>query len=207
LEGKEVAKAFLWRELPLRWPTKLVSCDKQKSSQASDVTGQEIKESMKRITLLLMVAATVLLAASGIAWAVTKTCPPDPKNCWGTSGADVLKSTSKNNNMLGKGGNDTYTRFGRSNSGYDVILDSGGRDKLTLFRYSQSEVKPRSFNVDVNNNGKPDALVLVLVPDRPSNRNRVAIGDFWDDTRSKPPYRRGPGYIESILFVEDLPAG
>jgi hypothetical protein len=175
--------------------------------QASDVTRKEIRESMRRIALVLMVTASVLLAASGIAWAVTKTCPPDPKMCWGTSGADVLKNTSKNNNMLGKGGNDTYTRFGRSNSGYDVILDSGGRDKLTLFHYSQSEVKPRSFNVDVNNNGKPDALVLLLVPDRPSNRNRVAIGDFWDDTRSKPPYRRGPGYIESILFVEDLPAG
>jgi hypothetical protein len=38
---------------------------------------------MRRITLLLMVMASTLLVASGVAWAVTKTCPPQP-------GEDVL---------------------------------------------------------------------------------------------------------------------
>jgi hypothetical protein len=58
---------------------------------------------MRRIALLLMVMASTLLVASGVAWAVTKTCPPAPKECKGTSGADVLKSTSKDNNMGGRG--------------------------------------------------------------------------------------------------------
>jgi hypothetical protein len=59
---------------------------------------------MRRITLLLMVMASTLLVASGVAWAVTKTCPPSPaKMCWGTSGADVLKGTSKDNLMAAKG--------------------------------------------------------------------------------------------------------
>ena len=74
---------------------------------------------MRRIALLLMVMASTLLVASGVAWAVTKTCPPAPKKCNGTSGADVLKSTSKNNDMLGKGGNDTYTNFVKGSSGLD----------------------------------------------------------------------------------------
>jgi hypothetical protein len=31
---------------------------------------------MRRIALLFMVMASTLLVASGVAWAVTKTCPP-----------------------------------------------------------------------------------------------------------------------------------
>ncbi len=147
---------------------------------------------MRHIALLLMLMASVLLAASGLAWAVTKTCPPDPKKCWGTSGADVLKSTSKNNDMLGKGGNDTYTNFVRGNSGRDGIYDSGGRDKLVLTNYSRSEVKFEA--VDWNNNGKPDSLGLRLG----GSQNTVLIADFYDDTRSKPPWRFGPGNIEVI---------
>ena len=59
---------------------------------------------MRRIALLLMVMASTLLVASGVAWAVAKTCLPEPKECKGTSGADVLKSTSRNNYMYGEGG-------------------------------------------------------------------------------------------------------
>jgi hypothetical protein len=62
---------------------------------------------MRRIALVLVVMASVLLATSGVAWAVTKTCLPAPKKCWGTSGSDVLKSTSKDNYVFGKGSNDT----------------------------------------------------------------------------------------------------
>src|SRR5215210_4089104 len=102
----------------------------------------------KRITLLLMLMASTLLVASGVAWAVTKTCPPTPKKCLGTSGADVLKSTSRNNWMYGKGGNDTYTHFVRGNSGNDGIIDSGGKDHLLLLNYTQSEV--RLFYSDIN---------------------------------------------------------
>jgi len=140
-----------------------------------------------------MVLAAALLSASGVAWAVTKTCPPDPKVCAGTSGADVLKSTSKDNNMKAKGGNDTYTNFVRSNVGKDKIKDTGGRDKLVLTDYLKSEVKTRSL--DANKNGKVDSVVFFLGK---GSQNWVALLGFYDDTRSKPPFRRGPGYIEGI---------
>jgi hypothetical protein len=149
---------------------------------------------MKRIALLLMVMASALLAASGVAWAVTKTCPPYPKKCWGTKGADVLKSTSKDNLMLAKGGNDTYTHFVRGNSGHDQIYDSGGKDKLLLTNYLKSEVK--AYPQDFNNNGKPDDLALVLGK---GLKNQVIIEFYFDDTRSKPPYRPGFGAV-NIYF-------
>jgi hypothetical protein len=157
--------------------------------------GKEIRESMRRITLLLMPMATVLLAASGVAWAVTKTCPPDPTICWGTRGADVLKSTNKANSMAGKGGNDTYTHFVRGNFGRDGIYDSGGRDQLVLSNYSRSEIKWVS-DLDLNNNGRADSVVFQ--PGRSWRQNYVLVANYWDDTRSKPPFKRGPGYIEVL---------
>jgi hypothetical protein len=149
---------------------------------------------MRRIAVLLMVMASVLLAASGVAWAVTKTCPPAPKKCWGTKGADVLKSSSKDNYMFGKRGNDTYTHFVRGNSGHDLIYDTGGKDKLLLTNYSNSEVRGRPYDVD--NNGKPDGLQVKLGK---GNQNQLIIGNYFDNTKSKPPFYRGPGYIEDIL--------
>ena len=153
---------------------------------------------MRRIALLLMVMASTLLVASGVAWAVTKTCPPEPKPCNGTSGADVLKSTSQNNDMTGKGGNDTYTNFVRGNSGVDDIFDSGGKDKVVLTAYSKSEVFKLASPVDyLTKNGKPDSLVLPL--DK-KGKNGIIILGFYDDTKSKAPLRPGVGYIEVFQF-------
>src|SRR5215213_6920252 len=163
---------------------------------------------MRRIALLLMVMASTLLVASGVAGAATKTCPPEPKQCKGTSGADVLKSTSKNNDMVGKGGNDTYTNFVRGNSGNDVITDYGGRDKLLLTNYRSSEIS--SAVLDQSGNGKADALGYILGSGgqstqrlqtwdflNPPGKNTIQIAAYFDDTRSKPPFRRGYGYIET----------
>jgi hypothetical protein len=152
---------------------------------------------MRRITLLLMVMASTLLVASGVAWAATKTCPSAPKNCNGTSGADVLKSTSKDNNMIGKGGNDTYTNFVRGNSGVDTIFDIAGKDILVLTAYSKSEVLKRATPYDTNKNGKPDTLVLPLDS---KGKNGIIIAGFYDDTKSKAPLRPGPGHIEGFQF-------
>ena len=145
-----------------------------------------------------MVMASTLLVASGVAWAVTKTCPPAPKLCNGTNGVDVLKSTSKDNNMVGKGGNDTYTNFARGNSGVDFILDSGGKDKLLLTNYSQFGTSA----LDVNKNGKADSLGIYLDPK--GVKNAVLIRLYFDDEKSIPnkpkTWRAGFGFIEVIQF-------
>jgi hypothetical protein len=157
---------------------------------------------MRRIALLLMVMASTLLVASGVAWAVTKTCSPTPKKCKGTSGADVLKSSSSDNWMYGKGGNDTYTHFERAGSGYDGIIDSGGKDKLLLTQYNDWEVKLRWY--DINENGKADALGIHL--DKKGWKNFVMIYDYYDDTKSgNCPCPRGRGYIEHIKYGYVIP--
>jgi hypothetical protein len=151
---------------------------------------------MKRIALLFMVMTSTLLVASGVAWAVTKTCPTAPKKCLGTSGADVLKSTSKNNYMYGEGGNDTYTNFVKGNSGQDSIVDSGGKDKLLLTNYTKIGTAP----LDLNENGKADSLGVYLDPKGKPIKNVVGILNYYDDTKSKPPFPRGPGYVEFIVI-------
>jgi len=147
---------------------------------------------MRRITLLLMLMAIGLLAVSGVAWAVTKTCPPEPKVCYGTSGSDVLKNTKERNAMAGKAGNDTYTNFLKSIAGKDSIGDDSGKDTLQLTDYSKSELK--TAPADVNNNGKADTLIIFLG----SQQNWVGLLDYYDDSSSQPPFPTGGGYIEVI---------
>ena len=145
---------------------------------------------MRRITLLLIVMATALLAVSGVAWAVTKRCPPEPQECLGTNRDDVLKSSSQDNNMIGQAGNDTYTNFVKGASGFDMIVDTSGTDKLLLTEYAESEVK--RVLVDIDKNGKDDSLFLMLG----GEQHRVAIANYYDQGTTKP----GPGYIEVIQF-------
>jgi hypothetical protein len=148
---------------------------------------------MRRITLLLMLMAIgLLLAVSGVAWAKTITCPPEPQVCQGTNGNDVLKNTKERNAMEGKAGNDTYTNFLKSIAGKDTIGDAAGTDTLVLTDYSRSELK--TGVADVNNNGKADTWVIFLG----SQQNWVALLDYFDDTRSEPPFPTGGGYIEVI---------
>lgn len=150
---------------------------------------------MRRLTLLLLLTASVLLAASGVAWAVTKTCPPRSKGfCLGTSGADVLKSTSRNNDMLGLAGNDTYTNFVRGKSGHDAIRDKAGRDKLVLTKYRDREL--RLYYLDKNNNRKIDSVWIVLG----SYKNSVVIENHFDDRSRQCPCKPGFGYIENVLY-------
>jgi len=153
---------------------------------------------MRRITLLLIVMATALLAVSGVAWAVTKTCPPSPKKCLGTKGADVLKSTSSDNLMIGGSGNDTYTNFVKGNSGSDQIQDSGGTDKVLLTNYSAASLTHGPLDLDKN--GKADSLAIFLDPK--GTKNVVVILNYYDNNKSIPnkpgTWTRGPGYIEHI---------
>jgi hypothetical protein len=158
------------------------------------------RRAMKSITFLLAIMATALLVASGVAWAVTKPCPPTPKKCLGTSGADVLKSTSKNNKMLGKGGNDTYTNFVKPKTGYDTINDTGGKDKLVLTDYTRDEIYGHTLCLDEDADGKTDGVWIDIPPspDRPKIKNAVKVLNYFNDKDRGCPGVRGPGYIENI---------
>ena len=150
---------------------------------------------MRRVTLLLTVMATALLVASGVAWAgVTKTCPPAPEDCLGTRTADVLKSTSRDNEMFAKAGGDTYTNFAFANFGKDIIADTSGTDKLMLTNYPKRGAK--FFPLDLNENGNPDS---VLIEPGRSSQHWVAVLGFFADTAQLNP---GPGFIESIRFKD-----
>jgi hypothetical protein len=115
---------------------------------------------MKRITLLLTVMATALLVASGVAWAVTKTCPPHLQVCSGTSGDDVLKSTSQDNNMYGKEGNNTYTNYVRRNSRADLMGAAGEQPP-------SASVSPMILGGTQVPNGKYPFMVAILDKRKP----------------------------------------
>ena len=156
---------------------------------------------MRRITLLLMLMAIGLLAVSGVAWAVTKTCPPAPQKCTGTPGNDVLSSSPEDNNMEGLAGNDTYTNFVKPTSGTDVISDAAGTDKLVLTNYTPAELT--GYCLDANENGNGDTLYIDIPPKDPQNgdpNNAVIVVGYYDDQTQGKCAGQGPGYIEDIQF-------
>jgi hypothetical protein len=67
--------------------------------------------------LVVAIMALSLLAASGVALAVTKI---------GTNGPDTLSGTNGSDNLLGRGGNDTLF----SRAGSDTLLGGPGKDRL-----------------------------------------------------------------------------
>ena len=70
---------------------------------------------MRRAVLLLATMALVMLAAGGVALAVTKI---------GTDGPDTLRGTNKADNLIGKGGNDRLFSL----AGRDTLLGGTGKD-------------------------------------------------------------------------------
>jgi hypothetical protein len=149
-----------------------------------------------------MLMAIALLAVSGVAWAVTKTCPPDPQKCVGTSGNDVLSSSPEDNTMEGLAGNDTYTNFVKPTSGYDSINDAAGTDKLVLTNYTAAELT--IYNADTNGNGMVDSVYIDIPPKDPDPGNDVNNGllliNHFDDKKQQCPCGQGPGYIEDVQF-------
>jgi hypothetical protein len=93
--------------------------------------------------------------------------------------------------MIGKRGWDTYYIGAGPKFGNDVILDTGGYRDETSVPFERSTAK--GWDLDLNNNGKIDAYSI-------SGRGQgtLTILDCYDDTRSKPPFCRGPGYIEIV---------
>jgi Ca2+-binding RTX toxin-like protein len=70
---------------------------------------------MRRAILLVAMMALTLLAASGVALAVTKI---------GTNGPDTLRGTNRADNLIGKGGNDILLGL----AGNDQLLGGAGKD-------------------------------------------------------------------------------
>jgi Ca2+-binding RTX toxin-like protein len=100
---------------------------------------------VKRTLLLLSVVVATLIAASGVAFAVSKVCPSgstEANPCSGTTGIDTLIGTSGpdyikglagndkisggagNDTTDGGGGNDTYSY--KDGWGHDLLRDTGG---------------------------------------------------------------------------------
>lgn len=78
---------------------------------------------MRRITLLLVAVSVAVLAASGVALAVTKTCPGD---CTGTNNADRLSGSSANQTIKGLQGNDSISGY----RGNDDVVGGRGDDAV-----------------------------------------------------------------------------
>jgi Ca2+-binding RTX toxin-like protein len=81
---------------------------------------------MRRTMLLLATMALTLMAASGVALAVTKI---------GTNGPDTLRGTNRSDTLVGRGGNDRlFSLAGRDNllggPGKDVVF--GGNERLEI---------------------------------------------------------------------------
>src|SRR5919112_1904238 len=70
---------------------------------------------MRRTILLVATMALTLLAASGVALAVTKI---------GTDGPDTLRGTNRDDALIGKGGNDILLAL----AGKDTLLGGPGKD-------------------------------------------------------------------------------
>ena len=87
---------------------------------------------MRRMVMLLGVTALLVLAAAGVALAVTKTCQNVP--CNGTSERDVLYERLGNgthDRIFGYRGNDSINAntFRQDD---DRVLGDGGRDRLMV---------------------------------------------------------------------------
>lgn len=86
---------------------------------------------MKKTFLLLVVMATALVLASGVAWAATIRC--DGGKCRGTQKDDKIVGTDRRDNVSARGGkDDIYLRGGADQAsggqGADKILGNDGSD-------------------------------------------------------------------------------
>jgi Ca2+-binding RTX toxin-like protein len=106
---------------------------------------------VKRTILLLSVMMATLIAASGVALAVSKVCPSGSTQSnpcsgttaidtlLGTSGVDYIKGLAGNDKISGGAGNDTTDGGGGNDTysykegwGQDTVIDSGGTDALNF---------------------------------------------------------------------------
>ena len=90
---------------------------------------------MRRAILLLSTVALAMLLASGIAWAVDKTCQADT-DCFGTKEADDLTGSNGNDRIFGLGGPDLIRGLASDDrisggSGDDDVRGQGGRDGIS----------------------------------------------------------------------------
>jgi Ca2+-binding RTX toxin-like protein len=78
---------------------------------------------MRRIVLVVAAIAVALLAASGVALAVTKECPGD---CVGTNNQDRLSGSGNDQTMQGLGADDSISGY----RGDDRVEGDGGADAV-----------------------------------------------------------------------------
>ncbi len=125
--------------------------------------GQQKTMVMKRTLVLLAAMLAALMAASGVAFAVSKVCPTGTtlqNPCSGTTGIDTLIGTSGPDYMRGLAGNDKISGGG----GNDTTDGGGGND---TYSYKQG------FGTDtlIDASGSADHL----------NFSAVTVSDVWAD--------------------------
>lgn len=121
--------------------------------------------------------ATALVVASGVAIAVTKTCPfagfttPSNPSCIGTNDADVLTGGTSSSGANGadyiqaRGGNDKITGDRFSNTGRDDKLDGGSGNDTYFFKGSKlgnDTIVDSSGTDTVNFSTVPAPVAIIL---------------------------------------------
>ena len=126
---------------------------------------------MRRTILLLNTMAIAMLLASGIAWAVDKTCQAHT-DCFGTNQADKLTGSSGNDRIFGLGGpdlilgmagNDRLSGGGggdevRGGAGADHILGGSGADALFGGKGNEKTIKSGQTSPGIIGGRGPDLL-------------------------------------------------
>jgi len=104
---------------------------------------------MRRITLLLMLMAIALLAATGVALAKTVIGGPGPNTINGSSAADYLEGRGGNDfirgyagkdRILGQDGNDILGGGPTREAGVDSVQGGHGNDTISIYN------KPRALD-------------------------------------------------------------
>jgi len=118
----------------------------------------------------------------------------------GSSGADTLDGGLGNDQLEGGLGDDTY-RFTRGD-GADVVLDTGGADRLEIAGYARAEV---SFSR--TGASSPDLVIELSDGDRITLLNAFTTGTIETISLSDTLETMGPEDISSALVLAEASAG
>jgi Ca2+-binding RTX toxin-like protein len=146
-----------------------------------------------RAILLLVLTATTVIVASGVAWAASISCPNREGNlCVGTTDADIMTGRDRSDDIRARAGDDTV----KARGGKDRIRGGPGGDQL--FGASGSDDLSGGGDIDVLDGGTGnDALAGGDADDR-----YRYLQELWGhDTISDAPVSDPSPAIDNELFI------